>query len=81
MFGFSMQQLDCELEISIAHRNREQIINLIFWYKSASRSKLYLNSPHRDIINVKKRPPVHKQANITRLLAIYNRIDNAQRSQ
>jgi len=30
MFGFSMHQLDCQLEISIAHRNREQIINLFF---------------------------------------------------
>ena len=42
-------------ESTITHRNRERIIQL-FWYKSISRSKLYLNPFHGHFKYAKKRP-------------------------
>ena len=64
---FLLSRLDYELEISITHRNRERIVQL-FWYKSTSRSKLYINPLHRHFDCIMKGTLLHYSLSITELI-------------
>ena len=62
-------------EWTITHRNWVRIIKL-FYYKSASGSKLWYLNLFTDFENAKKQLSFWKQAHTAALLTIYNKIEN-----